>query len=83
MLKADVCKCHQLCSSACYTSAGDARWGLELLLAHIGAVLGESLQAQPVQPLKYEKALKLLQGMHGLSSTSARWFLHTETVASC
>ena len=52
--------------------AGDVRWGLELVVAHIGRVLGASLKAQPVPAHKYEKALKLLQGMHGLSSTAAR-----------
>lgn len=52
--------------------AGDVRWGLELVVAHIGRVLGASLKAELVPAHIYEKALKLLQGMHGLSSTAAR-----------
>lgn len=59
-------------SAACSWSAGDARWALELLLGHVGQMLGTCLRAQQVQPHKYEKALKLLQGIHGLSSTAVR-----------
>lgn len=53
-------------------ASGDAHWGVELIVAHIGRVLGQSLAANDVPPHKYEKALKLLQGLHGLSSISAR-----------
>ena len=59
-------------SAASLWGAGDARWGLELLLGHVGQVLGTCLRAQQVQTHKYEKALKLLQGIHGLSSTAVR-----------
>ncbi len=44
-------------------------------MAHIGAVLGACLAAQSVPLHQYEKALKLLQGLHGLSSISARYHL--------
>ena len=43
-------------------------------MAHIGRVLGQNLSAKDAPPHKYEKALKLLQGLHGLSSISARFF---------
>ena len=66
-------------SAACLWSAGDARWALELLLGHIGQVLGTCLRAQQVQPHKYEKALQLLQCIHGLSSTAGRWALRIVT----
>ena len=41
-------------------------------MSHIGRVLGESLAARDVPTHKYAKALKLLQGLHGLNSISAR-----------
>ena len=53
--------------------SGLARWGVELIVAHIGRVLSDSLAAHSVPPHQYEKALKLLQGLHGLSSVSARY----------
>ena len=56
-------------------TSGLARWGLELIVAHIGSVLGECLAAQSVPLHQYEKALKLLQGLHGLSSISTRCLL--------
>ena len=42
-------------------------------MAHIGRVLGQSLAAKDAPPHTYEKALKLLQGLHGLSIISARF----------
>ena len=64
--------CHLLYQLLDDWNAGDARWALELLLGHIGQALGTWLRARQVHPHKHEKALKLLQGLHGLSSTSAR-----------
>ena len=52
--------------------AGNVCWGSELVVSHIGRVLGESLAARDVPTHKYANALKLLQGLHGLSSISAR-----------
>ena len=63
-------------------TSGLARWGLELIVAHIGSVLGECLAAQSVPLHQYEKARKLLQGLHGLSSISARYTTkHQKAVA--